>query len=72
MFLKQQISMLKMISEGSVRTGVLMLKMQLWITGINCILKYIQIKKTVVLNTKKIKYIFVQIKILHLKKKKHK
>ncbi len=35
-----------MISEGSCDTGVMMLKIQLSITGINYILKYIKIEKS--------------------------
>ncbi len=35
-----------MISEGFCDTGVMMLKIQLCITGINYILKYIKIEKS--------------------------
>ncbi len=34
---------IRMISEGSLKTGVMMLKIQLRITGIDCILQYIQV-----------------------------
>ncbi len=45
MFLEQQISMFEWFLKDHVtlKTGVMMLKIQLCITGINCILKYIQI-----------------------------
>ncbi len=43
MFLEQQIN-IRMISEGSCDTEVMMLKIQLCITGINYISKYITIE----------------------------
>ncbi len=36
-----------MISEGSLKTGVMMLKIQLRITEINYILKYIEIENVI-------------------------
>ncbi len=47
MLLEHQNQHIREISEDHVmlKTGVMMLKIQLYITGINYILKYIQIEK---------------------------
>ncbi len=47
MLLEHQNQHIREISEDhmTLKTGAMMLKIQLYITGINCILKYIQIEK---------------------------
>ncbi len=48
MFLEQQISILEWFLKDPVimKTGVMMLKIELWITEINYMLKYIQIENS--------------------------
>ncbi len=56
-----------MISEGSLKTGVMMLKIQLCNTGINYILKYIRIEKKLFLDCNNILIVYI---IVIISKKK--